>query len=73
MLKALEAFERSPWANELGWEALINPDEEIGSPGSKILLEKLRGPTISGSYLSLPCRMEISLGPVKDQAISSSW
>ena len=40
MLKALEAFERSPWANELGWEALINPDEEIGSPGSKILLEK---------------------------------
>ena len=40
MLKALEAFERSPWANELGWEALINPDEEIGSPGSKLLLEK---------------------------------
>ena len=40
MLKALEAFERSPWADELGWEALINPDEEIGSPGSKILLEK---------------------------------
>ncbi len=40
MLKALEAFERSPWADELGWEAFINPDEEIGSPGSKILLEK---------------------------------
>jgi len=40
MLKALEAFERSPWANELGWEALINPDEEVGSPGSKLLLER---------------------------------
>lgn len=40
MLKALEAFERSPWADELGWEALINPDEEIGSPGSKLLLEQ---------------------------------
>lgn len=40
MLKALEAFERSPWADELGWEVLINPDEEIGSPGSKLLLEQ---------------------------------
>ena len=40
MLKALEAFERSPWAGELGWEALINPDEEIGSPGSKNILEE---------------------------------
>ncbi len=38
MLKALEAFERSPWAENLGWEILINPDEEIGSPGSKALL-----------------------------------
>ncbi len=40
MLEALEAFERSPWADELGWEVLINPDEEIGSPGSKLLLEE---------------------------------
>jgi glutamate carboxypeptidase len=40
MLEALEAFERSPWADELGWEVLINPDEEIGSPGSKVLLEE---------------------------------
>jgi glutamate carboxypeptidase len=38
MLVALEAFERSPWAEELGWEILINPDEEIGSPGSAPLL-----------------------------------
>jgi glutamate carboxypeptidase len=39
MLKALEAFERSPFANNLGWEILINPDEEIGSPGSRSLLD----------------------------------
>lgn len=38
MLVALEAFERSPWAANVGWEILINPDEEIGSPGSGPLL-----------------------------------
>jgi glutamate carboxypeptidase len=35
MLKALELFESSPYASELGWEVLINPDEEIGSPCSE--------------------------------------
>jgi glutamate carboxypeptidase len=40
MLKALEAFERSPWADNLGWEILINPDEEIGSPGSASVMAK---------------------------------
>jgi glutamate carboxypeptidase len=40
MLKALEALERSPFAEDLGWEVIINPDEEIGSPGSRALLEK---------------------------------
>lgn len=34
MLKALEALERSPYAGKVGWEVLINPDEEIGSTGS---------------------------------------
>lgn len=38
MLAALQAFERSPWAEKVGWEVLINPDEEIGSPGSAPLL-----------------------------------
>ncbi len=37
MLKALEAFENSPFAGKLGWEILINPDEEIGSPSSEHL------------------------------------
>lgn len=34
MLIALEALERSESASRIGWEVLINPDEEIGSPGS---------------------------------------
>jgi glutamate carboxypeptidase len=38
MLAALRAFERSPLARELGWEILLNPDEEIGSPGSVSVL-----------------------------------
>lgn len=35
MLKALEALERSPWAGKIGWEIIINPDEEVGSPSSQ--------------------------------------
>jgi len=38
MLKAIEALERSPWADQIGWEILFNPDEEIGSPGSAPLI-----------------------------------
>src|SRR6202008_3311729 len=34
MLGALRAFERTDAARELGWEVVLNPDEEIGSPGS---------------------------------------
>lgn len=40
MLLALEALEKSPWAENIGWEVLINPDEEIGSPGSRPLFEE---------------------------------
>jgi glutamate carboxypeptidase len=39
MLLTVEAIERSPLANSIGWEVLINPDEEIGSPGSSELFE----------------------------------
>lgn len=38
MLKALEAFEQHPLAKNIGWEVLINPDEEVGSTGSEPLL-----------------------------------
>jgi glutamate carboxypeptidase len=40
MLIAVEALERSPWAANVGWEVLINPDEEIGSPGSSHLFDE---------------------------------
>jgi len=39
MLAALEALERSELATNIGWEVLLNPDEEIGSPRSAGLLE----------------------------------
>jgi glutamate carboxypeptidase len=38
MLKAIEALERSPFSDRIGWEILFNPDEEIGSPGSAPLI-----------------------------------
>jgi len=34
MLFALRALERSEFSGALSWEVLLNPDEEIGSPGS---------------------------------------
>lgn len=39
MLYALLALERSPWAENLGWQVLLNPDEEIGSVASDPLLK----------------------------------
>lgn len=39
MLKALEALEHSPYANHIGYEIIINPDEEIGSQSSDFLFE----------------------------------
>ena len=38
MLAALTAFEASPFAQRLGWEVVINSDEEVSSPGSAALL-----------------------------------
>lgn len=39
MLKALEALERSPYAANIGWQVVLNPDEEIGSISSDPLLK----------------------------------
>ncbi|WP_257292929.1 hydrolase [Endozoicomonas sp. ONNA1] len=39
MLNALKILEASPWADQIGWEILFNPDEEIGSPGSAALIK----------------------------------
>jgi glutamate carboxypeptidase len=38
MLTALQALEQSPYASNIGWEILFNPDEEIGSQSSHPLL-----------------------------------
>lgn len=38
LLKTLEALEATSYAENIGWEILINPDEEIGSTGSESLL-----------------------------------
>ncbi len=40
LLHALQAFEQSEHASKVGWEVLINPDEEIGSPVSTPLLHE---------------------------------
>ena len=41
MLTALEAFEQSDVAKNIGYNVLMSPDEEIGSPGSAPILAKL--------------------------------
>jgi len=41
MLNALIAFENSPHYTQIGWDVLINADEEIGSHGSAALLHEL--------------------------------
>lgn len=40
MLYALHALERSPWAQQVGYEVVISADEEIGSLSSRKLLKK---------------------------------
>ena len=40
MLAALTAFEASPFAGQLGWEVIINSDEEVSSSGSAALLDE---------------------------------
>jgi len=43
LLTALRALERSELATKVGWEVILNPDEEIASPGSTpLLLEAAR-------------------------------
>jgi glutamate carboxypeptidase len=40
MSLALAALERSPHRDRIGWTVLLNPDEEIGSRGSALLLAR---------------------------------
>ncbi|HEY2658199.1 MAG TPA: hydrolase [Caulobacteraceae bacterium] len=43
MLKALKALEASPWAERLGYQVVINSDEEVSSLGSAALLAQAAG------------------------------
>lgn len=43
MLAALEAWEARADREAIGWDVLLSPDEEIGSPGSAPLLAQLAG------------------------------
>lgn len=39
LLAALQAFEQTPHAAQIGWEILLTPDEETGSHGTRALFE----------------------------------
>lgn len=41
LLWALKCFEQLSQANNIGWEVLLNSDEEIGSPGSAEIIESI--------------------------------
>jgi glutamate carboxypeptidase len=64
LLKALETLEASPFAAGIGWEVLINPDEEIGSPGSLPLLREAAGRNHLG-LLFEPCLPDGNLVSVR--------
>lgn len=51
MLHALTALEASPYAQSIGWEVLLSPDEETGSLGSgPVLAERARAADIGLTY-----------------------
>lgn len=51
MLAALAALEASPLAARIGYEVIVNSDEEIGSPGSAALIaERARGKLAALTY-----------------------
>ena len=51
MLAALEAWEARADADAIGWDVLLSPDEEIGSPGSAPHLARLaRGSVLGMTY-----------------------
>ncbi|HEX8528336.1 hydrolase [Allosphingosinicella sp.] len=51
MLAALKSVERSPVAASIGYEVVINSDEEVGSPGSAaVIAEAARGKIAALTY-----------------------
>ena len=62
MLTALEAFEQSDVAKNIGYNVPMSPDEEIGSPGSAPILAKL-GKTSHIGLTYEPCLLYTSPSP----------
>lgn len=60
MLAALMSLEQSPLAGNIGWEVLINADEEVGSPGTARFIER-RAPLCDWGLLFEPCFPDGSL------------
>jgi glutamate carboxypeptidase len=60
MLSALRALEESVAAANLGWEVILNPDEEIGTPGSAALLRE----AVARNHLGLVYEPALSDGSI---------
>ena len=68
MLTALETFERSDNAANIGYTIIMSPDEEIGSPGSSAILEELGKRSHVGMTYE-PCLLYTSPSP-RDATLS---
>ena len=53
LLYALKALEQGPLAGKVGWEVILNADEEIGSPGSDTFIRQ-RAPHCDAGMLFEP-------------------
>jgi glutamate carboxypeptidase len=65
LLTALRALERSSISGQAGWEVLLNPDEEIGSPGSAPLLREAASRNHVGLVFEPAMRDGSLVGPRK--------
>ena len=53
MLYALKAFENLPQAEEIGWDVILNADEELGSPASSAFFKEL-SPAYEAAFVYEP-------------------
>jgi glutamate carboxypeptidase len=56
MLAALKAVEASPAASVLGYEVIINSDEEVGSLGSAALIAEAASTEVRSGLVNSPMR-----------------
>ena len=74
MLAALKGVETSKLADRIGYEVVINSDEEVGSPASAALLaEAARGKRAALTYEPAALPDGTLAGARPEAAISTSW